>query len=167
MISPEYRYLIRRAISIREVVYMPLCKFCAHAGCNKIIDISRTYCSRHTITKAQRDKEYDAKYRDQKAKAFYNSKAWQMAREKALTRDNHIDIYLYMTERRIVRASIVHHIIEYKEDPTKGLEPDNLISVSEETHESTIKKMYSNDETKRQMQQALRKALNEYKALGV
>ena len=146
---------------------MPLCKFCAHPGCNKVIDITKTYCSKHTITKAQRDKEYDAKYRDQKAKAFYNSKAWQIVRQKILTRDNHIDIYLYMTERRIVKAALVHHIIEYREDPSKGLDPDNLISVSEETHEKIIKKMYANEETKKQMQQQLRKAIEDYREFGV
>lgn len=145
---------------------MPLRKFCAHQGCNKVIDITKTYCSKHTITKAQRDKEYDAKYRDQKAKAFYNSKAWQIVRQKILTRDNHIDIYLYMTERRIVKAALVHHIVEYREDPSKGLDPDNLISVSEETHEKIIKKMYANEETKKQMQQQLRKAIKDYREFG-
>lgn len=142
---------------------MPLRKFCAHPGCNKVIDITKTYCDRHTVTKAQRDKEYDTKYRDRKAKAFYNSKAWQIARQRVLTLDNHIDLYLYATERRIVKASLVHHIIEYREDPSKGLDPNNLISVSEETHEKTIKQAYANEESKREMQNQLRKAIKEYR----
>ena len=142
---------------------MPLRKFCAHPGCNKVIDITETYCAKHTTTKAQRDKEYDARYRDRKAKAFYNSKAWQMARQRALTLDDHIDVYLYMTEKRIVKASKVHHIIEYREEPSKGLDINNLISVSEETHEKTIKQMYANEETKKQMQEQLRKAIRQYR----
>lgn len=60
---------------------MPLRKYCASPECNKVIDINKTYCSKHAVTKAQRDKEYDTKYRDQKAKAFYNSKAWRLTRE--------------------------------------------------------------------------------------
>nr|DAU90551.1 MAG TPA: HNH endonuclease [Caudoviricetes sp.] len=142
---------------------MPLRKFCAHPGCNKVIDITKTYCDRHTVTKAQRDKEYDTKHRDRKAKAFYNSKAWQIVRQRVLTLDNHIDLYLYATERRIVKASLVHHIIEYREDPSKGLDPNNLISVSEETHEKTIKQAYSNEESKKEMQDQLRKAIKEYR----
>ena len=145
---------------------MPLRKFCAHPGCNKVIDITKTYCEKHTVTKAQRDKEYDAKYRDQKAKAFYNSKAWQLTRQKVLTLDNCIDLYLYATERRIVRATLVHHIIEYREDQSKGLDLYNLISVSEETHESTIKQAYANEETKRQMQDQLRKIIKEHRESG-
>ena len=142
---------------------MPLRKFCAHPGCNKVIDITKTYCDRHTVTKAQRDKEYDTKHRDRKAKAFYNSKAWQTVRQRILALDNHIDLYLYATERRIVKASLVHHIIEYREDPSKGLDPNNLISVSEETHEKTIKQAYANEESKREMQDQLRKAIKEYR----
>lgn len=145
---------------------MPLCKFCAHPGCNKVIDITKTYCARHTVTKAQRDKEYDAKYRNRKAKAFYNSKAWQTVRQKVLTLDNHIDLYLYATERRIVKATLVHHIVEYREDPSKGLDPNNLISVSEETHESTIKQAYASEESKRDMQERLRSAIKEYRNLN-
>ena len=142
---------------------MPLRKFCAHPGCNKVIDITKTYCDRHTVTKAQKDREYDAKHRDRKAKAFYNAKAWQIVRQRVLTLDNHIDLYLYATERRIVKASLVHHIIEYREDPSKGLDPNNLISVSEETHEKTIKQAYANEESKREMQDQLRKAIKEYR----
>lgn len=142
---------------------MPLRKFCAHPGCNKVIDITKTYCDRHTVTKAQKDREYDAKHRDRKAKAFYNSKAWHIVRQRVLTLDNHIDLYLYATERRIVKASLVHHIIEYREDPSKGLDPNNLISVSEETHEKTIKQAYANEESKREMQDQLRKAIKEYR----
>ena len=142
---------------------MPLCKYCANQGCNTVIDITKTYCDRHTITKAQRDKEYDAKYRDRKAKAFYNSKAWQTARQRVLALDHHIDLYLYATERRIVKASLVHHVIEYREDPSKGLDPNNLISVSEETHEKTIKKAYANEQSKKKMQDRLRKAIKEYR----
>lgn len=146
---------------------MPLRKYCASPGCNKVIDINKTYCSKHTVTKAQRNKEYDTKYRDQKAKAFYNSKAWRLTREMVLARDQHIDVYLYATQKRIVRATLVHHIVEYKEDTSKALVLDNLISVSEETHEKIIKRMYSKEETKRQMQEELKQALKffrEFKA---
>ena len=140
-------------------------KYCARAGCNCLIDIKQRYCARHITTNAERNREYDRTQRDQKAKAFYNSKAWLITRQKILTRDNHIDVYIYATERRIVKATMVHHIVELREDPTKGLELDNLISLSEETHEKIIKKAYSNEETKVKMQKELRKALETFKKL--
>ncbi len=145
---------------------MALKKYCARAGCNCLIPITQRYCPRHLQTNTERNKEYDQTRRDQKAKAFYNSVAWKHTRDMILSRDNHIDIYLYVTERRIVKASLVHHIIELREDYTKRLDPGNLISVSEETHEKTIKKAYSNEETKKQMQTILRKAINEYRELS-
>lgn len=145
---------------------MPLCKFCAHPGCNKIISQAKTYCIKHTITKAEKNKEYDAKYRNKQSKTFYNSQAWKITRNKVLALDNHMDLYIYETEKRIVRATMVHHIIEYKEEPGKGLDFNNLISVSEETHEGIIKKMYSNEAKKREMQKKLLEIVKKYRNLG-
>ncbi|MCI8483492.1 MAG: HNH endonuclease [Lachnospiraceae bacterium] len=141
---------------------MELKKYCAKCGCNRLIDITKTYCNAHERTKAESDAEYDRKYRDKKAKAFYNSSEWKTARAAALARDTGIDVYLYITEGRIIPATIVHHIVELREDYTKRSTLSNLISVSEETHEGTIKKAYSKVDTKRKMQQDLRRAVEEY-----
>ena len=131
---------------------MVLKKYCARCGCNTLIDISQRYCSKHTKTNAERNREYDQTQRDQKAKTFYNSAEWKATRARVLARDTNIDIYLYITQGRYIPATLVHHIVELREDYTKRCDLDNLISVSEETHEKIIKQMYSKPETKKQMQ---------------
>lgn len=146
---------------------MALRKYCARCGCNRLIALRETYCKLHAATNAERNAEYDRTQRDRKAKAFYNSKEWQMARAAALARDTGIDVYLYMTEGRVVRATMVHHIVELREDYGKRSSLDNLISVSEETHEGAIKKAYANPAEKREMQRKLRQAVKDYRELVV
>lgn len=146
---------------------MALKKYCARCGCNRLIDITQRYCKVHTRTNAERNAEYDKTRRDRKAKAFYNSNEWQIARAAALARDTGIDVYIYMTERRVVSATMVHHIVELREDYTKRSTLSNLISVSEATHEGVIRQAYSNPDTKRAMQRELRKAVKDYQRIVV
>lgn len=137
-------------------------KYCARCGCNRLIDITKTYCETHARTNAERNAEYDRTQRDRKAKAFYNSIEWQTVRAAALARDTGIDVYIYMTEHRVVPATMVHHIVELREDYSKRSTLSNLISVSEATHEGAIRQAYSRPETKREMQRKLRKAVKNY-----
>lgn len=81
-------------------------------------------------------------------KKFYNSKAWKMKRVHILQRDKYEcqdcvrrlrkaaeeGRQLRGEERRIRRASDVHHIKELKEHPELNLEDDNLISLCVECH---------------------------------
>lgn len=144
---------------------MALKKYCSRVGCNRLIDITERYCPIHTKTNAERNAEYDRTRRDKKAKAFYNSKEWETAREAVLARDNGIDIYIYCTEGRVVPATMVHHIVELREDYSKRINLNNLISVSEETHERTIKKEYRTKETKERMQQELRRCIKKWQSI--
>lgn len=144
------------------VMQMAYKKYCARCGCNRLIDATKTYCSLHAATNAERNAEYDKTRRDKGAKEYYNSSEWQTARAAALARDTGIDVYIYMTERRVVPATMVHHIVELREDYSRRSTLSNLISISEATHEGVIKKAYSNPETKREMQQKLRKAVKNY-----
>ena len=146
---------------------MALKKYCARCGCDRLIGMGETYCRIHARTNAERNAEYDRTQRDRKAKAFYNSVEWQTARAAALARDTGIDVYLYMTERRVVPATMVHHIVELREDYAKRSTLSNLISVSEETHEGAIKKAYSDPGKKREMQRKLRKAVKDYHKIVV
>lgn len=97
-----------------------------------------------------------------KKKAFYNSSEWKATRARVLARDTGIDIYLYITEGRVVPADTVHHIVELMEDYSKRCDLDNLISISEATH-SMISKAYKDEIKKAQMQQTLRECISEYK----
>lgn len=145
---------------------MALMKYCNRSGCNKLVQQGVKYCAAHKVDKAaenrQRHKEYDAHCRNQKAKEFYNSAEWKAARARAMVRDTGIDIYLYITEGRIVPADTVHHIVELMEDYSRRCNMDNLISISEATH-SMISKAYKDSTKKAAMQQTLRECIQEYK----
>ena len=95
---------------------MALLKYCNRNGCNKLVPQGVRYCKAHTVNKTaenrERHKEYDAHCRNQTAKAFYNSSEWKTTRARVLARDTGIDIYLYITEGRVVPADTVHHIVE-------------------------------------------------------
>ncbi len=141
-------------------------KFCNRQGCSRLVPLGVKYCELHASAKAAEDKgrhkAYDKYKRNQEAKAFYNSTEWQYARAAALARDNNIDIYLYIMEGRAVPASTVHHITELSEDYQKRCDPDNLISVSEQTH-SMVGRAYNDSRRKKKMQETLRECLREYK----
>ena len=145
---------------------MALLKYCNRNGCNKLVPQGVRYCKAHTVNKTaenrERHKEYDAHCRNQTAKAFYNSSEWKATRARVLARDTGIDIYLYITEGRVVPADTVHHIVELMEDYSKRCDLDNLISISEATH-SMISKAYKDEIKKAQMQQTLRECVSEYK----
>lgn len=145
---------------------MALMKYCNRTGCNWLVPQGVKYCAAHGVDKTadnrQRHKEYDTHCRNQTAKVFYNSAEWKAARARAMARDAGIDIYLYITDGRIVPADTVHHIVELMEDYSKRLDIDNLISISEATH-SMISKAYKNSTRKAAMQQTLRECIREYK----
>lgn len=50
---------------------MALKKFCAHCGCNRLIDCTERYCDVHKKRdKAESDKQYDKSQRNKEAKVF-------------------------------------------------------------------------------------------------
>lgn len=138
-------------------------KYCNHTGCTNLIDQSEKYCSKHKTTAAETQKQYDVYVRDKDSKRFLNSKAWQNLRKLALIRDKGMDIVLFMTEGKIVKAEHVHHIIERSENPNKALDIDNTISVSSATHSKISKAYKHSPDKKKKTQDMLFKILNKYK----
>lgn len=110
----------------------------------------------------QRHKEYDKHYRDKRSKTFYDGKEWEAIRLMVLETDGGIDVYLFMTESKVVAADTVHHIIPLKDDWNSRNKIDNLISLHHGTH-SMIEKKYRQDKAK--MQQELSKMLVEYRKM--
>lgn len=92
----------------------------------------------------QRHKEYDRYSRDKEADTFYHSTTWIATRDEVLRIDKSFDVYIYMTTGEIVIADTVHHITERKDDKSRELDIDNLISLHHDTH-SKIHQMYKND----------------------
>ncbi|UOQ93406.1 HNH endonuclease [Halobacillus shinanisalinarum] len=71
---------------------------------------------------------YDKYRRNPEAKAFYKSAAWLKCREVILIRDDYL-CQECLKDKRLTPADLVHHIIEYKEDQSKALDEDNLVSI--------------------------------------
>lgn len=75
---------------------------------------------------------------------FYHSTDWDIARERVLERDKHTcqfflgkwDDGIHKPNKyKLVKATMVHHIIPIKERPDLALDINNMISLSFEAHE--------------------------------
>jgi len=109
----------------------------------------------------ERYRQYDKYRRDKEAKKFYNSDEWQITRDYILGLDE-LDVYEYMTTGRMIPADTVHHIIPYRDDTTKALDPDNLMSLSAASH-AAVEALYRVD--KRQAVRKLSKMLADFRKL--
>jgi 5-methylcytosine-specific restriction enzyme A len=87
---------------------------------------------------------YDKYKRDKKSREFYTSTAWKKCRLLVLSRDNHL-CQDCLKEKRLTAADMVHHIVEYRDNPSKGLELDNLISLCNPCHNTRHGKSLIND----------------------
>ena len=70
---------------------------------------------------------------------FYRSKEWKQIRDYVITRDNGCD--LGIKDRPIMGKILIHHIEPLTKDDIKSsteklLDPNNLICVSNETHQA-------------------------------
>lgn len=135
---------------------MPIYKRCSR--CGKRIQ-SGSICK---CVKA-RHEEYDRFSRDKNSKRYYSSKEWKASREDALDKDEGIDVYVFMTEGRVLIADTVHHIVSLKDDWNKRNEIDNLMSLNHDTH-SMIEQMYKKDRAG--MEKKLTAMLQEYRSRG-
>lgn len=81
---------------------------------------------------------------DKQTEPFYSSRAWRMARAEALRRDDG-ECQLCLREGRWalsrtgrqvpVRATMVHHIVPYKQAPERACDLENLVSLCDACHE--------------------------------
>ena len=65
---------------------------------------------------------------------FYNSGKWKAKRKKILRRDGY-QCQLCKRYGRLTEATLVHHIIEYEDDPSLALVDSNLVSLCKKCHE--------------------------------
>lgn len=119
---------------------MPIYKRCSRCG-KRIASGTICECAK------KRYKEYDRHYRDKTSKDFYNSAEWLKARGHVLELDEGIDVYIYMTTGEILLADTVHHIMPLKDDWSKRLDEENLMSLNHDTH-SMIEKKYKDNKEK-------------------
>lgn len=124
---------------------MALKKICSK--CKKeLIPFSERLCQK---CQSANNKAYDTTKRDKRAKAFYNSKAWQALRKSLFNKYGNIDLWHLAKTGEYKEANTFHHIIEISEDWSRRLDPNNLIPVSQESH-SEIHKLYEINKEKTQ-----------------
>lgn len=109
---------------------MAMLKLCS---CGKPIDITLARCNNCKLQKQERHQLYDTYRRDKKAKAFYNSKEWELLREQALLRDVGICVHC-MKNGKITLADMVDHILPIKFYWEYRLTLDNLQSLCNPCH---------------------------------
>lgn len=112
-------------------------KICAGDGCNNLVSMSVSRCpkcsTQKSIDKSHHNSKYDEMVRDPLVVKFYRSTLWKTVRKYVLNRDNNLCQHC-LKDNNIKSAELVHHIIELKEDMSKGLDPNNCISVCKSCH---------------------------------
>lgn len=73
--------------------------------------------------------------RDEEAHKFYKTAIWKKISEAARVRANYLDEYELKYGGRMSPGKVVHHIYTPQERPELALSLDNLIVVSNKTHE--------------------------------
>lgn len=102
-------------------------------SCGQPIDMSLSKCDSCKAKKNERHQLYDKYRRDKQAKAFYNSKEWQLLREQALLRDLGLCQHC-LPKDKIQLAEEVDHILPIKFYWEHRLTLDNLQSLCNTCH---------------------------------
>lgn len=112
-------------------------KICNKFGCNNLINLKDKYCDTHKLEFKKQvkrwRKDYDDRRKDDKYRKFYKSNQWSIVRDYVLKRDNYL-CRECDKEGKITICSTVHHIIEIKEDFSKALDENNLVTLCHECH---------------------------------
>lgn len=114
--------------------------------CGKVIPYSMKRCP-ECEAKAEKKRKENIRYykqttydRDSKYNKFYKSREWIKGRQLAIVRD-HALCRDCLDKDVITPYNTVHHIVPIKEDWSKRLDIDNLISLCESCHQKRHKSM--------------------------
>lgn len=111
---------------------------------------------------------YAKRYRDDKKDSdfdrFYQSKDWKAAKAAAKSRFHGVDVYMWHKTGILVPGHTTHHIEPIKDCWEKRLSKDNLIYVSESSHQE-IHKLLLNPKTRNFVISECHKAVADYLAV--
>ncbi|UUV97987.1 HNH endonuclease signature motif containing protein [Vagococcus luciliae] len=106
-------------------------KQCNHASCTKLVDYDIRYCEKHE--KVHSTNQYkDRMLKDEKYIKFYQSRQWRKA--SLLYRYKNPICEKCERSGKIVKADVVDHIIEIKDDFSKRLDESNFQSLCHACH---------------------------------
>lgn len=128
---------------------------CARCGKKKPIK-TKCECSK------DRHRLYDREYRDKDSAEFYNSKQWKSLRNICKAKAKGLDIYELMVNHNYVVGTLSHHIEEVKDNKSRALDINNLIWISEKTHNYIHAQYDKSKKDKLDMQKRLFDILNKY-----
>lgn len=143
-------------------------KLCNFSGCHNIIAGNEKYCDEHKIVMDQYRKQ---KFKHRRSKMnfienkldrFYSTKNWEKIKDIVKIKQFKFDIYDYMTKGIINYAQRYHHIIELREDFQRGLDPSNIIGLTERNHQIIHGLYNKNEQIKKETQTFLFKILEDF-----
>lgn len=146
-------------------------KPCKQFTCPNLVEFPNKYCDTHSYLEKNeaydRNNYYDNNLRNKRNDEFYHSGPWIETREYILRKYKGLDLYAFFIEKKILYADTVHHIEELNENWSKRLDIDNLIPLSNSTH-NVIHAMYKKDKSRTQklLLSLLEKWTNEYEGQG-
>ena len=132
-----------------------LMKLCARCG-KKIPSNAKCDCVK------ERHKIYNREYRDNESADFYNSKQWKTLRNICKLKANGLDLYELLVNNKYVKGTLSHHIEELKDNKSRALDINNLIWISDKTHNYIHAQYDKSAEDKKNMQNKLFDILNKY-----
>ncbi|WBL53610.1 HNH endonuclease [Bacillus phage yong1] len=106
-------------------------RVCPAPGCPSLT--RDRYCDEHKTQQQEETKHYNKHSRNKTITSFYKSTDWKRTRQLGLIRDNYLCQHC-LKDHCFTPADMVHHIVEVKEDWSKRLDLDNLVSLCNACH---------------------------------
>ena len=101
--------------------------------CGKKIEQGATCkCLKDTVKEYNRNIRYNKDNKEYSS--FYNTTHWNRMSKYIRSKYNGLCLVCYVRYKIMNGANVVHHIIELKEDYSKRLEEDNLITLCHSCH---------------------------------
>ena len=126
--------------------------------CGTSIDANLKQCDE---CKAKYNLNYDKYYRSNAS--IYKSNRWKKLTKMCKAKYHGIDVYALMKYNKLIAGRLSHHIVEVDEDAGMIYDLDNLIYVSDRSHQE-IHQRYNNN--KEEMQEELREFKKRFEAGG-
>lgn len=110
---------------------MTIYRRCGKCG-KKIVNGVKCECLKTTRKEYNKNVRYNKDNKEYSA--FYNSVHWKRMSSYIRCKYNGLCLMCYFKYKILTTANVVHHIVELKEDYSKRLDEDNLITLCHSCH---------------------------------
>lgn len=116
--------------------------------CGAVIDYKNKYCDKCSVSakaeKSERNRIYDAEFRNKESEAIYHSSEWQRLTQECKNKFKAIDIYSLYVLDVLEFGSLSHHIEEVTKNKNRVFDITNLIWLTDQNHKE-VHKLYKKD----------------------